>query len=362
VDEAELRKAVDLIQGIVDSESGARLGDDAERALAKILRNVASGNLAGADGFSTREVTVLFADIRGFTSITARNPAATVLGVVNRCLITMSEIVSRHGGTIDKFMGDAIMVLFQDGGAAENAAQRAVHCALDMQIAMEQLNAHYKQFGLPQLYLGVGINTGAVTAGVLGSNHYSVYTVIGEVVNLASRIEAFSLRGQVLISQQTLDHCRDFIETGEPLDVHVKGKPDPVRLVEVLAIPSRGKEVPRREFRRSPRVLIRLPFSYQLIENKIASPQKLEGMIADMGYYGVLIETARRLDLHSEMKLSFDLPLVGARADDVYGMVVKTFETAGTFSSGIEFTSLSEENRRHIRLVVQLLIQGGESR
>jgi adenylate cyclase len=362
LDEAELRKTLDMIQRLVGSETGARLGHNAEEALGRILKNIASHNLAGSDGFEMRQATVLFADVRGFTSIAARYASGTVLQVINRCLITMSEIVTRHRGSIDRFMGDSIMVLFQDGRESENAARRAVHCALDMQLAMEELNAHYKQFGLPELYLGVGINTGTVTAGVLGSSLYSVYTVIGDVVNLASRIEAFSLRGQVLISEGTLEHCGDFVEASEPIDVHVKGKTEPVRIREVLAIPSHNKEVPRREFRRSPRVLIQLPFSYRLIEHKIASPQLLEGTIVDIGYHGILVETAQPLAPRSEMMLNFDLPLVGARVSDVYGTVVKTAATGEIHSSGIEFTSVSEENRRQIRLVVQLLIQGGESR
>ncbi len=362
MNEADLRDTVGRIQDIISSETGARLGLNAEEFLAKILKNVASHNLLGAEGFSSRDITILLADLRGFTSISANHPARTVLGLLNRCLITMTEIVFRHQGSIDKFMGDSIMVLFGDADSPEVAVRRALLCAVDMQIAMEELNEHYKQFGLPELYLGVGINTGPVMAGVLGSDLYSTYTVIGDEVNLASRIESFSLRGQVLISQSTFDRCGDFVETGEPIDVHVKGKTNLVRLREVLGIPSLGKNVPRREIRKSPRVGIRMPFSYQVIENKIALPQVHQGMTLDIGYHGVLAEIDQQLTSSPEIKLDLDLPLVGSKATDIYAKIVKTEKTDKGYLSGLEFTSLTTQNSRDIQLFVQLLIQGSESK
>jgi len=362
VNDAELRDTVRRIQNIVSSETGARLGVNAEEALAKILRDVASHNLSGAEGFTSGNVTILLADLRGFTSISATYPADTVLKLLNRRLITLSEVVFRHRGTIDKFMADSIMVLFGGADSPEDAVRRALLCAVDMQIAMDELNEHYKQFGLPELYLGVGINTGSVMAGVLGSDLYSAYTVIGDEVNVASRIEAFSLRGQVLISQATFDCCPDFVETGEPIDVHVKGKPNPVRLREVLGIPSLGKNVPRREIRRSPRVTAKMPFSYQVIENEIASPRMHWGMILDIGYHGALAELDQQLAPASEIKLVLDLPLVGCKATDVYARIKKTENIDNQCLSSVEFTSVSAQDSRNIQLFVQLLMQGAESK
>lgn len=362
MNDAELRDTVRRIQDLVSSETGARLGVNAEEALARILRNVASHNLLGAEGFASRDIAILLADLRGFTSISATYPPGTVLKLLNRCLITMSEVVFRHQGAIDKFMGDSIMVLFGGSVSPEDDVRRALLCAVDLQIAMDELNEHYKQLGLPELYLGIGINTGPVMAGVLGSDLYAAYTVIGDAVNLASRIEAFSLRGQVLISQSTFDRCRDLVETGEPIDVHVKGKTNAVTLREVLAIPSLGKIVPRREIRKSPRVTVKMPFSYQVIENKVALPQVHRGVILDIGYRGVLAEMNQQLAPLSEMKLDLDLALVGHKATDIYAKIVKTEKTDKECLSGLEFTSLSTQNSQNIQLFVQLLIQGSESK
>ena len=146
-----------------------------------------------------------------------------VLDLLNRCFVTMSEIIVRHRGTIDKFMGDSIMVIFR-GEEPEEGVRRALLCAVDMQVGMAWLNRNRKT-GVPELFMGIGINTGKVMAGVLGSDLYSVYTVIGEEVNLTSRIEAFSLRGQVLISEATFALCGEFARTGEPIDGVRQGAP-----------------------------------------------------------------------------------------------------------------------------------------
>src|SRR6267142_4487359 len=97
-----------------------------------------------------------------------------------------------------------------------------------MQIEMNELRLRHQQEGVPELYMGIGINTGSVMAGLIGSDAYRAYTVIGDEVNLASRIEALSLRGQVLMSDTTYSHCRDFVHAGEPMEVHVKGKAERV--------------------------------------------------------------------------------------------------------------------------------------
>jgi len=151
---------------------------------------------ATADNFLSREVTIVLADLRGFTAISESFPPTAVLELLNRYLGRMSEIIFRHEGAIDKFMGDSIMVLFGAPNAHDDDVQRALACAVEMQLAMEEINDDNKRRGMPELFMGIGINTGTVMAGLLGSELYSEYTVIGDEVNLTSRIEAFSLRGQ----------------------------------------------------------------------------------------------------------------------------------------------------------------------
>jgi adenylate cyclase len=215
---------------------------------------------------------------------------------------------------------------------------------------------------MPELFMGIGINTGQVMAGVLGSDVYSAYTIIGQDVNLTSRIEAFSLRGQILISDSTFEACGDFARVSEPMEVYVKGQSERVRLREVLGIPSLGKEVPRQEVRRSPRVEVRLPFSYQLLEGKIVGTGRFPGVIRDIGYHGVLAEVFDRgLAMYTEIKLDLDLPLLAYRAADMYARIVKVVDKGDRYLLGLEFTSVTAEANSKIQLFVQMLIQGNES-
>jgi adenylate cyclase len=313
-----------------------------------------------AGEFLSREVTIILADLRGFTSISESCPPTAVLELLNRYLARMSEIIFRHEGVIDKFMGDSIMVLFGAPVAHDDDVQRALVCAVEMQLAMEEVNGENRRLGMPELYMGIGINTGTVMAGLLGSELYSEYTVIGDEVNLASRIEAFSLRGQILISRNTYERCRDWVRTADPMDVNVKGKTEPVTLREVLAIPSLGLEVPRQEIRRSPRIEVRIPFTYQIVKSKIVVPQVHAGTIQDISYHGVLVEVGESLDPHSEIKLGLDLSLVGYKATDVYAKVLKSREQGTRFLCALEFTSVSVQTNVNIQQFIHLLIQGSE--
>jgi adenylate cyclase len=312
------------------------------------------------DNFLSREVTIVLADLRGFTSISESFPPTAVLELLNRYLGRMSEIIFRHEGAIDKFMGDSIMVLFGAPHAHDDDVQRALACAVEMQLAMEEINHDNKQLGMPELYMGIGINTGTVMAGLLGSELYSEYTVIGDEVNLASRIEAFSLRGQILISRNTYERCSDFVQTAEPMDVHVKGKAEPVSLREVLAIPSLGLEVPRQEIRRSPRIEVRIPFTYQLVKSKIVVPQIHQGTILDISYHGVLAEVSEEIEALSEIKLGLDLSLVGYKASDIYAKVLKCRQHDARYLAAVEFTSVSVQSTMNIQQFIHLLIQGSD--
>jgi adenylate cyclase len=355
------RDALRIIQDIVREATGSALQAEARRRLESVLKSLAAGEVpdSAGQGFSQREVTIVFADLRGFSAIAASHPMEQVLGLLNRCFATMVEIVERHYGTIDKFMGDAIMVIFPgDPAAPRDHARRALLCAVEMQIAMHELRRLHQEEGMPEMYLGIGMSTGSVMAGLIGSDAYRAYTVIGEEVNLAARIEALSLRGQVLMSEATYAHCSDFVHAGEAMEVHVKGKAERIRIHEVLGIPALGRTVPRQDVRKSPRVEVRLDLDYWSVEGKAVRGAGLRGVIRDLGYRGLLAELDRALPLYSELKLAFDLSFLGFRASDIYGRVVSLRQDGARFLAGIEFTSLDAETQNRIELFVQMLLQG----
>jgi len=355
------KEAARRLQALIARETGAPLKHAAMEEMESIIRS-AGGDAGGDDAiqadhsFERRKVTILFADLRGFSALTATQPAGAMITLLNRCFGRMNEIVALHQGIIDKFMGDSIMVLFGAPIERPDDVQRALACAIEMQRAMIELNHRHRQDGMPDLYMGIGINTGNVMAGRFGSDFYSEYTVIGDEVNLASRIEAFSLRGQVLISENTLAHCRDFVTVGEAMEVFVKGKTPSVRLHELLEIPSRALKVPRQELRRSHRVEVRLPCSLNLVQDKIVMPHGIKAAIRDIGYHGLLIELDHPLEAHDEVRLEFELPLVDFTATDIYARVVKVEPGISRRFAGIEFTSINPETNMKLQLFVQLLV------
>ncbi len=352
------QQVLQRIHEIVASDTGKTLSAEGDRALEAALNSLNDESLPSTLGqeFLSREVTILFADLRGFTAMVASQPAGIVIQMLNPCLIKMSEIIFKHQGSIDKFMGDSIMVLFGAPVQRSDDVKRALACAVEMQVNMSTLNLAHKEQGMPELYMGIGINTGEVLAGTLGSERYSEYTVIGDEVNLASRIEAFSLRGQVLISQSTYERCKDFVDTSDPIDIHVKGKPLPVSLREVTGIPSLGQKVPRKEIRRSHRIEVKLPFSFQVIDHGVVLPETHSGILRDLGYHGALLELERELPAYSEIKLSFDLPMVDYQAHDVYAKILGRKPGGDSVRMGSEFTSVPAEAETKIQLFVQLLV------
>lgn len=360
------KEAVRRLQTLIIRETGAPFKPAANAEMVSIVQSACGtgaeeNSEAGSErAFEQREVTILLADLRGFTAISATLPAGAVIPMLNRCFGRMNEIVSRHHGVIDKFMGDAIMVLFGVPIKQSDDVKRALACAVEMQLAIVELNNQDRPDNIPELSMGIGINTGNVTAGKIGSDFYSEYTVIGDEVNLTSRIESFSLRGQILISENTFDRCRDFVTVSEAMEVFVKGKTHPVKMRELYTIPSLNLEVPRKEFRHSQRVEVRLPCSFRLIQHKVVMPKMYSATIRDIGYFGLLIETDHPLNAYDDVELEFDLPLIDFKASDIYGKVVELAHDTSGHLAGIEFTSISHETNMKIQLYVQLLVMASE--
>src|SRR5450830_1507286 len=342
------------VQALLQRETGQVLSPAGLSELMALTGH--GGASAWSDPVQQREVTVVLADLRGFTALTATQPAGVIIALLNRCLAVLSEVILRHGGTIDKFMGDSVMALFGAPQGRPDDVERALVCAVEMQLAMAVLNREGSQQGLPELYMGIGINTGQVIAGRFGSAAYSQYTVIGDEVNLASRIESFSLRGQVLVSEHTYQRCAHLVEASGPMEVHVKGKSEAVRVREVVAIPSRGLHVPRAEVRRSHRVEVRLPCTLHELQHKVVLPHPMAAVIIDVGYHGLQIELDQPLEPFAELKLEFALLLVDFTVSDVYAKVVKCRPCEGRWRAGLEFTAIGVESSARLQTFVQLLV------
>ncbi|MGZ8632190.1 MAG: adenylate/guanylate cyclase domain-containing protein [Actinomycetota bacterium] len=180
------------------------------------------------------EVTVLFSDIRGFSTIAERLEARDVAAVVGRHLEAMAEVVAAHGGTIDKFQGDAVMAVFGAPEPLADHAERALRCALAMQQRQSELNAAgWDVVDLPEMGVGIGVNTGRVIAGTVGGGGRLEYTVVGDAVNIASRLQNEAAGGEIVATATTVA-AADGIAC-EPIGLrHVKGREEAVEVFRVV--------------------------------------------------------------------------------------------------------------------------------
>ncbi len=184
-------------------------------------------------GGEKRRISILLADLRGFTPLSESLPPETIVALVNGYLGIMSEVIIEHGGTIDEFIGDAILVLFGAPIERSDHARASVTCAQAMQRAMEEVNRRNAEAGLPAVAMGIGINTGEVVVGNIGSERRAKYGVVGHNVNLAARIESYTSGGQILISESTLSEAGEGLRVVDELEVTPKGLRAPMTLYEV---------------------------------------------------------------------------------------------------------------------------------
>ena len=199
----ELNAALELRNRFIRQTFGSYLSDEIVDAILE------KGGLK--IGGEKRRATILMADLRGFTSLSERLPAQDVVAMLNIYLETMTEIIQKYQGTIDEFIGDAILVIFGAPILRPDDPQRAVACAVEMQLAVTSVNERNRRAGYPEVALGIGINTGEVVMGNIGSQKRIKYAVVGRAVNLTARIESYTVGGQIFISESTLEACGDIL-------------------------------------------------------------------------------------------------------------------------------------------------------
>lgn len=324
----------------------------------KIISTLDPSNLYGSSP-KEKDVTILLSDLRGFTAMSENYSPLEIISFLNRYFTAMSEVIQQYDGTIDKFMGDSIMVVFGTPERRSDDIERSLACAIQMQIRLALINEENKTLGYPPLYMGIGINTGRVVAGKLGSELYSQYTVIGDHVNLASRIESYSLRGQVLISEHTFNLSKDFINIGQENTLQVKGKKNPVKMYELLSLSKPSLlEVPAREDRNSPRIDINMPLVFQLIKGKMIDNEMHEGYIIDIGYGGMHITSIKKIELFSEIKFPLSMSLAANTQSDVYAKIIKLSLIDNLYHYHLEFSSISEEAELAIKRFINRIIEG----
>ena len=200
-----------------------------EYVVKQMLENPESFKLGGV----SQTITILFADIRGFTRISEHAPPEKIVSLLNRYFSAMTDIIFAHGGTLDKYLGDGLMALFGAPTATPDDASNALNAAVAMQRRLLGINRELRDEGFQEIGVGMGLHTGEVVVGYIGSDRRSEYTAIGDTVNTSSRLESNALGGEILISDATAKaaHSRYKLKPREPITV--KNRQQPVNLWEV---------------------------------------------------------------------------------------------------------------------------------
>ncbi|MEW6730434.1 MAG: adenylate/guanylate cyclase domain-containing protein [Acidobacteriota bacterium] len=185
-------------------------------------------------GGVTQPVTILFADIRGFTAMAENSPPEVVVDVLNRFFSAMTEIIFANYGTLDKYLGDGLMAIFGAPYRSDDDAINAVNAAIAMQRRMIKLNAEMQKLGFRPIDVGIGINTGEVTVGCIGSERRMDYTAIGNPVNLAARLMQRAKGQEILISEMTKELLGEVFRTSPIGDLSFKGMSSVTRVYQVL--------------------------------------------------------------------------------------------------------------------------------
>ena len=215
----------------VTSALGKYMSEDVMKA---VLKNIDNLGLGGKKAV----VTVLFSDIRGFTSLSETMSAQQVSELLNEYFSEMEPLVTKYNGIINKFIGDAVMAVFGEPIQDENHPINAVKCGLEMLDKVKELDEKWNAEGKPAINIGVGINTGEVFVGNIGSIKRMEYTVIGDTVNIASRLESYNktYNTQILISSATYEKSKDLIEVNKIANVEIRGKANKMDIYEVVKI------------------------------------------------------------------------------------------------------------------------------
>jgi PAS domain S-box-containing protein len=289
-----------------------------------------------------RTVTMMMADLRGFTSLSERLAPERVVAIINRYLSAMTPIIKKYQGTIDEIIGDAIFVLFGAPTWQEDDAQRAVACAVAMQLAMDSVNEQNRQEDLPEVEMGIGIHTGPVVVGNVGSRERMKYGVVGSHVNLTSRIQSYTTGGQILISDTTRREVGHPLTTGTRMEVNAKGIEYPVTLYEALGIGRPHKLYLPETREQLVSMVEEIFFKYEIVEANHLGGESYKGTLTKLSRKWAEVRLEKSVPILTNLKMqlvdSSGLEIPGT----LYGKVLSVVPESSTGVS-IRFTSVSPE-------------------
>jgi adenylate cyclase len=293
-------------------------------------------------GGEKRQVTIMMTDLRGFTALSERLKPEQVVQLLNSYFEVMVDLVVQYNGTINEIIGDALLVIFGAPQEMSDRAQRAIACAIEMQNSMAKVNERNREQDLPDLEMGIGLNETEVIVGNIGSSKRSKYAVVGSGVNMTSRIESYSVGGQILISESVRQEVGEILRIDAQRDVLPKGAEMPLRIYEVGGIA--GHYNLALDTKKQPLLsLVRhIPLRYTVLEGKNAHKNELEGFVVSLSKKSAEISLGGTVSLFTNLKMNLSDVDEKLSTRQFYGKVINRSGKRG-LTHLIRFTSIPPE-------------------
>jgi class 3 adenylate cyclase len=299
----------------------------------------------------SRQVTFLVSDLRGFTSISDRLSPHDVIQILNHYFERMVEIIVRYKGTVDELQGDGILVFFGAPLSAGDDPERAIACAIEMQSIMPEINRFQQQNNLPQLSMGIGINTGKVVVGNIGSEKRTKYGAVGTPINTTYRIESHTVGGQVLISNWTYEKTSTKLKLRESFQVQFKGIDHPVTLYDVAGIEGKyAVFLPEVQVEALTNLKMPLMVSCFPLEGKKVSEKSIQGQITDLAVSEADVLLQGEIKVHSNLKFFFHTN-TAQPLSEIYAKVVMVESSVNQphqSKARLKFTSIPQDTKDFI--------------
>ncbi|MBA7716507.1 hypothetical protein ES703_125580 [subsurface metagenome] len=274
-----------------------------------------------------------------------------VIQIMNRYFEGMVEIIARYRGTVDEFQGDGILVFFGAPLAASDDPERAVACAIEMQNKMPEINKVQRQHNLPELAMGIGVNTGEVIVGNIGSERRSKYGALGTAINTTYRIESYTTGGQILISPSTYEKVRSVVRIRESVETQFKGIDHVVTLYDVIGMGGKFElSLPEKTTDQFTSLEPPLPITCFPLKGKAVSETAMPGYITRLGESTAEVSLQGQVVVHSNLKILL-APQGAPGLSQVYAKVISIEPESGPphIKALLEFTWLSKDAQTFLK-------------
>lgn len=311
----------------------------------KVVDEILSSPNGSQIGGRRETVTILMADLRGFTRRAESSDPEETLRLLNRFFGAMAKIINAYDGMIDEFLGDGILTIFGVPERHEDDPARAVACALEMQNALSHLNAALQAEGIQPLEMGIGINTGSVIVGNIGSKIRAKYGIVGMPVNTASRIESLTVGGQVLIGEPTYRIVASGVDAEPPQAVMMKGLKEPLVCFPVKAIHHPYDVVLEEGPSESRQAEIQLPLTSWIVDGKTIQEPGIDGKTLSMDKDSWRVTLASSIDPMTDLKIQINFCTEAHCFEPIYAKVLALKQEGMNATHRIKITAMAQEDR-----------------